>query len=246
VVSGQPFTDYMDQHVLEPLGMHSSSFQLREDIARRLAAGYLGDEEGKQLPRRHVPSAGLHSSVLDLGRFLQMTFGGGELAGRRILEPGSVALMLRPQNEGVPLDLDFRVGLGWALGPDPFLDRELVGVREVVAGHRGSSLLFRSRILRVALRLSDDFLLLDVSIPGADMAATELSLVVSPIDDETALLKGSGGLLPHIDGTIHAAGAEGEERLQFSGFELRRRTAARSAERAAPSDARGRPNHFCR
>ena len=77
-------------------------------------------------------------------------------------------------------------------------------------------------IEKVLLRKEDGLLVLDVLIPGADMASTDLSLAVSPISDTVAVIAGLGGRMPHIDGTLHAVIVDGEERLRYSGFEFRK------------------------
>lgn len=39
-VSGQPFADYMVQHVFEPLGMHCTDYRRTKRIRDKLAIGY--------------------------------------------------------------------------------------------------------------------------------------------------------------------------------------------------------------
>ena len=43
-VTGQEFSDYMDEAILRPLGMESSSFTLRADMKPRLSKEYLNGE----------------------------------------------------------------------------------------------------------------------------------------------------------------------------------------------------------
>jgi len=399
-VSGQAFVEHMDESVLKPVGMSHSSFALRPDIEAVLSKGYLGDVEHEQFPRRYIPSAGLYSNVLDLSRFIRMVFAGGRAGDRRILEPETLAEMLSPQNGDLPFALDFRMGLGWILSHEPFLEGDLRDPEIATARHGGSSLLFRTTLVtlpehklgvvvignssasdgvihpvaqaalalaleakagitqpahldppplvplteeqrrrytghyatalglfsvrsdgdrlitkmmgrtmqlvpradgtvslryllfglipleidmlegirlstatvegrdilvqhslgkrfplgakvepgpipgawrartgdyevlnpdelnfieKVSLREEEGLLVLDVLIPGADMAATDLSLALSPISDTEAVIAGLGGRLPHIDGTIHAVIVDGEERIRYSGFELRKK-----------------------
>ncbi|NIN64241.1 MAG: serine hydrolase, partial [Anaerolineae bacterium] len=120
-VTGQEFSDYMDQAILGPMGMDSSSFTLRSDMKPRLSKEYLNGEEQEAIWTRDIPAASLRSTVEDLSRFMMMVFGDGELGGQRILRAETVAEMLSPQNSDVPLDFDARWGLGWWLIP-PGLD----------------------------------------------------------------------------------------------------------------------------
>jgi CubicO group peptidase (beta-lactamase class C family) len=120
-VTGQEFIDYMDEAMLQPMGMDSSSFTLRSDMKPRLSKEYLNGEEQEVIWGRDIPAGSLRTSVEDLSRFMMMVFGDGELGGQRILRAETVAEMLSPQNSDVPLDFDARWGLGWWLIP-PGLD----------------------------------------------------------------------------------------------------------------------------
>lgn len=116
VRSKRDFAPYMQEHLLAPLGMTQSSFIPPGSGSTRAAKGYWrGKIEAPAFALRDVPAVGLYSNVLDLARFARMLLNGGELDGRRVLKPESVAEMLRPQNARVALDLDNRIGLGWRL-----------------------------------------------------------------------------------------------------------------------------------
>ncbi len=109
-VAQRPYPDYVARTVLQPLAMTRSNF---EPLAPEPAHAY---NEGKRTwePRlRDLPAGGLYASAHDMGRFLRMVMGSGELDGKRIVRPDTVAEMLRPQNTGVPLDFDVRIGLDW-------------------------------------------------------------------------------------------------------------------------------------
>ena len=88
--------------------------------------------------------AGLLSSAVDLGRFMQMVLAGGISGGRQIIKPETLAEMLRPQNIKVPLDMGIYTGLGWAL--DGMGNTEIKNAGPVV--HHGGSLpSFNSQLL---------------------------------------------------------------------------------------------------
>ena len=111
----RPFADCLQAHVLAPLGMASSTFDVERADRARLAVNYWNKKPAAVLKVRDVPAAGLISSVDDLGHFMQMLFNGGRYDGKPVLKPQSIAEMLRVQNASVPLDLDTRIGLGWRL-----------------------------------------------------------------------------------------------------------------------------------
>jgi CubicO group peptidase (beta-lactamase class C family) len=141
--SGMPFADYMRQSVLVPLGMSNSSFDTGLATSALMAKGYLGRKVAIDPLLRDVPAGGLNSSVTDLSRFMSMVFAGGTSGNHRILKAETVAEMLRPQNTAVPLDFNFRVGLGWMLST---LGQSTIENAGPVAHHAGGTILFHSQM----------------------------------------------------------------------------------------------------
>jgi len=108
----------MEECLLRPMNMTLSGFIARPDMKSFLAKGYKKGKEIEEGPihDRDLPAGTLLSNVLDLSRFMRMVFAQGLSGEHRILKPETLAEMLRPQNANIPLDLDFRIGLGWMLG----------------------------------------------------------------------------------------------------------------------------------
>jgi len=85
--AGQPFTDYVRQHILEPLGMTSSGFEPTPAMRPLLARGYDVSKEGKIDWSRpdgewsgrgyRVPNGGLISTMRDLSKFVAWELGAG-------------------------------------------------------------------------------------------------------------------------------------------------------------------------
>lgn len=143
-VAGRDFVSHVRDELLLPLGMTRSSFSPSADRTPLAAKGYRKGKEAEDPPLRDVPAGGLNTSVLDLSRFVRMVFTGGKAGDRPIVKPETLAEMLRPQNAEVPLDLDFRVGLGWMLGGLGDIDIRNGGP---VAHHAGATLLFHGRMI---------------------------------------------------------------------------------------------------
>lgn len=143
-VAGNGFASHLDATLLQPLGMTHSRFSVGPDRSTQGAKAYRkrGDE-AEELPLRDLPAGGLNSTVHDLSRFISMVFADGRIGGRRILKAESVAEMLRPQNRNVPLDFDFRIGLGWMLGGLGPLNPKA----GVPAHHGGATLYHRSQLV---------------------------------------------------------------------------------------------------
>jgi CubicO group peptidase (beta-lactamase class C family) len=142
--AGRDFDLYMDDSLLRPLGMTRSDFSDRLNMKKASAKGYWNGKETEEPALRDIPAGGLNSTVLDLARFIQMVFAQGRSGDRQILKPETLTEILRPQNAGVPLDLNFRVGLGWMLSSLGPMNIQNAGP---VAHHGGTTLYFHSQLV---------------------------------------------------------------------------------------------------
>jgi len=123
--------------------MTSASFFPRQEVKALLSKGYRNGEESEDLLLCNQPSpeSSLYASVIDLSRFIRMIFADGMAEQTRFLRPDTLREMLTPQNSNIPLDLDFRIGLGWFLND---VDIKNAGL---VASHGGSLSLFHSQLI---------------------------------------------------------------------------------------------------
>ena len=105
-LSGQPFQLYVQQHVLDPLGMRETRWFVPESDRARFAASYryadgvlshAPDSTAKAYNTNHwalfTGASGLTSTLDDYLRFARMLLNGGELDGARILRPETIRLM---------------------------------------------------------------------------------------------------------------------------------------------------------
>jgi CubicO group peptidase (beta-lactamase class C family) len=99
-VAGQPFHEYMTQHVFTPLGMMSTDFQVSDRVGS-LATGYrsvLGRRVTMPWYDLAVPPAGAAiSSIADMGKFAAALMGSGTNDVGTMLLPASVEEMFRCQ-----------------------------------------------------------------------------------------------------------------------------------------------------
>jgi CubicO group peptidase (beta-lactamase class C family) len=101
-ISGQPFEQYVADHIFAPLGMtHSTFFQPPpKDLVSLPSEGYRGntskDPVGFEI-FNPVGAGGISSTAADMGRFGLALLGGGEFDGHRILKPETLAKMYTPQ-----------------------------------------------------------------------------------------------------------------------------------------------------
>ncbi len=114
-VSEEPYAGYIQAHVLHPLGMESATLLPDDRVRPLLSKGYskaAGEWEGRI---RDIPAGGIYACANDMSRFIAMVNGQGSLGLNQILRPETLAEMFRPQNEGMPLDFGFKIGLNWML-----------------------------------------------------------------------------------------------------------------------------------
>ena len=96
-VSGRPFSEYIDENILKPLGITRSTFvqPLPANLAGLMSSGYrLGSDDAREFEVVNVPPAGsLSSSASDIARFIVAQLQQGQSGGVRILKPETARLM---------------------------------------------------------------------------------------------------------------------------------------------------------
>lgn len=93
---GEPYEDYMEQHVFAPLDMDKSGFLLEGELKEDLATAY--DVTGGELDLYTVtptvmPHGGMLSTADDIGKFMTAFLNGGAAGNNRILAESSVEAM---------------------------------------------------------------------------------------------------------------------------------------------------------
>ena len=99
VASGQPFDQFLKQRILYPLAMKDTTFVLSADRKGRLVTQYVkgpnGLERAKDSPfissTYFSGAAGLMSTAEDYAQFSEMLLNGGQLNGKRLLSPKTIA-----------------------------------------------------------------------------------------------------------------------------------------------------------
>lgn len=145
VVSGQSFDVYLQQHILTPLKMRDSGFdvptskrgriidltRMGDDGQLRLDDGRSARAPGVRLNAYPSGAGGLYSTVDDYARFTLMLLNGGEYAGVRLLKPATVDQMMRNQLQGQldPPVTEFNAGEGFGLGGSVIIDTAKRGRR---------------------------------------------------------------------------------------------------------------------
>ncbi|NIK75166.1 CubicO group peptidase (beta-lactamase class C family) [Paenibacillus castaneae] len=120
-VTGASYETYIENHILQPLGMNDSFFAVPQDKRNQVLYSFEWQEWGindsdTRMPRSFI---GLNASLHDLIRFGQMLLSGGMLDGTRILSKRSVTMMtsnnlsdVKERSWGKETD-NCQFGLGW-------------------------------------------------------------------------------------------------------------------------------------
>ncbi len=137
VISGQKLDAFLASRILDPLGMHDTSYLVPTTKYPRVVSVNTRGPNGKfvELPRPTTLTAtvqgdgGLYGTASDYGMFLRMLLNRGKLGDKRILSEKSVKTMLESQTGNVvvqpqestnlTLSRNFPLGAGkdrWGLG----------------------------------------------------------------------------------------------------------------------------------
>ena len=143
--SGQPYDQYVRRHILEPLGLRSTSPEMPEkERAGKLAVGYSAPRrEGSRVPvtfflaKGIAPAAGYASTAEDLARFASWQF---RVLARKGGEDVLSSNTLREMQRVHWMDNDFQTS--WGLGFSVWRNDN-----KTFVGHGGSCPGFRSQLL---------------------------------------------------------------------------------------------------
>ncbi|QDU93403.1 serine hydrolase domain-containing protein [Lignipirellula cremea] len=133
VVSGQKYETFLQERLLDPLGMTDTTFWPNEEQIGRLAKSYRPDQAKTNLvefplsqlgsplsDRAHrfpMPAGGLFSTAANTARFCQMLLAGGQWNGRQVLSQAAFAELTRRQT---PDSVPNSYGLGLMVHADGF------------------------------------------------------------------------------------------------------------------------------
>ncbi len=116
IISGQPFNEFLEEHLFEPLGMSNTQFYLSENQNKLLVPVQTKNQKGEWIvyvghpdgyynanypkigaKKFYSGGAGLTSTAQDYAKFLQMYLNGGEFNEHRILSPTTIDLIMSNQ-----------------------------------------------------------------------------------------------------------------------------------------------------
>jgi CubicO group peptidase (beta-lactamase class C family) len=164
-VSGQPFDDYVEQHIFKPLGMEHSTFRqpLPAALEPDMAKGYF-KASGPARPFELVipaPAGALSSSGEDMARFMIAHLQNGKSGDAQILRPETAQQMHNFTHYSVPGLLPIALG---------FYHMDQNG--QTIIGHGGDTEQFHSELMLLPQQNVGVFVSIDGT--GKDNAADSL------------------------------------------------------------------------
>jgi len=126
-VSGKPYEQYIQEEILQPLGMNKSFFDVPKAFQDEVCATNSWEEEQIYEPQAAAQDAapkagnGLYSTLEDLWKFGQMMLNRGEYEGNRILSARAVELLTSNHLHNITHrgwgnhNDNYPYGLGWQL-----------------------------------------------------------------------------------------------------------------------------------
>lgn len=172
-VSGEPFADYTENHIFEPLGMTATTFRepLTGDLKKNMATGYKIEDgefvaKGPEFLSVVMPAGSNSATGADMARFMLAILNGGELDGARVLKKESVEFLETNSFSNAP-HLP-----GMAHG---FLVEQNANPRLV--GHAGNTIDFHSDLV-IAPELGFGYFISMSGGEGSSEARTELTQAI--------------------------------------------------------------------
>jgi len=98
-ITGEKYEDRIAEKIFTPVGMPTSSFVLTKDDEAILAKGYR-DRTGPPVPYSQIylrPSGNLHTSALELGRWVHLMLNWGETETDLVIDPEYLSNMEHPR-----------------------------------------------------------------------------------------------------------------------------------------------------
>jgi len=98
-ITGEKYEDRIAEKIFRPVGMPTSSFVLAKDDEAILAKGYR-DRTGPPVPYSQIylrPSGNLHTSALELGRWVHLLLNWGETETDLVIDPEYLSNMEHPR-----------------------------------------------------------------------------------------------------------------------------------------------------
>jgi CubicO group peptidase (beta-lactamase class C family)/D-alanyl-D-alanine dipeptidase len=101
-VGKKRFSEYLEQSVLEPMGLSESAFEPEPSFSTRLSTGTMWAVDGRSylaptFQLGMAPAGSMYTSVVDLGHFMSVLFARGKTPNGQVLSEKSLNEMWTPQ-----------------------------------------------------------------------------------------------------------------------------------------------------
>jgi D-alanyl-D-alanine carboxypeptidase len=181
-IAGEPYTQYMQRNVFDPLGMRSTGWEYTGAMRPHRAIGYTAAKRdgSREVAPLFVPgdfgvsAGGIQSSVRDMAKFISLQFGEGPAGGAQIL--GSTTLHEMWSSLVPAENWLWGYGIGWEVERYP---------NHVGICHTGGTLGFASKV-RAVLDLKLGFVVLFNQDTDSDELSRKLVEGLIPAFEQVA------------------------------------------------------------
>ena len=110
-VSGESYSEYIENHILNPVNMNNSSVSDAKIDQSLMSRSYLKHKYHEEFPLRSLPAGNLHSNVYDMSRFIKAALANGDL----LISRTSFDEMTSIQTKHIQYESDMDFGLNWVV-----------------------------------------------------------------------------------------------------------------------------------
>ncbi len=138
-IAGQPFYEFVREHILAPLGMNDTGFERSAYTDEHYAQGYNRDMDRMNAapdwdPRGWGPAGGIYSTVSDISKFMSLQFTDAPAGATPSQILGSSTL--REMHMPVNVSPDFKSAYGLGFGIAQVANQKIIGHSGSVPGYR--------------------------------------------------------------------------------------------------------------
>ncbi len=136
-MSGETYADYIQNNILNPLGMKQSSTADSKIDQNLMSRSYLKHKYHEEFPLRSLPAGNLHSNVFDMARFINAALANGN----PLISKTSFDEMTSIQSKHIQYESDMNFGLNW------LVQRPQIDHLGSVIWHNGGTINFASTMV---------------------------------------------------------------------------------------------------
>lgn len=144
-LSGQTYSNYVKEKIFSPLGMASSFIEIDADLKSRFSKGYFGKKEVYEPLIRDQAAGLIHSSAIDVCKFLNMLISEGTTGSQQLINKSSYQEMSKNQLTKTLFSKNKNWGFGLYTAKAQLIDNTKKDTTEIsITQHGGDTYAYHS------------------------------------------------------------------------------------------------------